>query len=73
MIPLILSTSKLLSPDSGGRATQNRFERELDPKSDGFGNFISFFQAECDNFQGDVVSNFIKDCLLKLQKALNQE
>ena len=48
-----------------------------DPRSDGFGNLISFLRAECDNFSEDYQNeefyDSIKDCFLELQKALNEE
>ena len=48
-----------------------------DPRSKGFGNLISFLSAECDNFEEDYDNkefyDSIKDCFLKLQKALNEE
>jgi hypothetical protein len=50
---------------------------QLDPRSNGFGSLISFLRAECDNFSEDYQKeefyNSIKDCFLKLQKALNEE
>jgi hypothetical protein len=50
---------------------------QLDPRSNGFGSFISFLRAECDNFSEDYQNeefyDSIKDCFLKLQKALNEE
>lgn len=50
---------------------------QLDPRSEGFGNLISFLRAECDNFSEDYQNeefyDSIKDCFLKLQKALNEE
>lgn len=50
---------------------------QLDPRSDGFGSLISFLRAECDNFSEDYQNeefyDSIKDCFLKLQKALNEE
>ena len=50
---------------------------QLDPRSNGFGSFISFLRAECDNFSEDYQNeefyDSIKDCFLKLQKALNKE
>lgn len=48
-----------------------------DLKSKGFGTLISFLSAECDNFEEDYDNkefyDSIKDCFLKLQKALNEE
>ena len=48
-----------------------------DPRSYGFGSLISFLRAECDNFsedhQNEEFYDSIKDCFLKLQKALNEE
>ena len=50
---------------------------QLDPRSNGFGSLISFLRAECDNFSEDYQNeefyDSIKDCFLKLQKALNKE
>ena len=50
---------------------------QLDPRSNGFGSLISFLRAECDNFSEDSENeefyDSIKDCFLKLQKALNEE
>ena len=50
---------------------------QLDPRSNGFGSLISFLRAECDNFSEDYQNeefyDSIKDCFLKLQKALNEE
>lgn len=50
---------------------------QLDPRSYGFGSLISFLKAECDNFSDDYQNeefyDSIKDCFLKLQKALNEE
>lgn len=50
---------------------------QLDPRSYGFGSLISFLRAECDNFSEDYENeefyDSIKDCFLKLQKALNEE
>lgn len=50
---------------------------QLDPRSNGFGSFISFLRTECDNFSEDYQNeefyDSIKDCFLKLQKALNEE
>jgi len=50
---------------------------QLDLRSNGFGSLISFLRAECDNFSEDYQKeefyNSIKDCFLKLQKALNEE
>ena len=50
---------------------------QLDPRSNGFGSLISFLRAECDNFsedsQNEEFYDSIKDCFLKLQKALNEE
>ena len=50
---------------------------QLDPRSNGFGSLISFLRAECDNFSEDYQKeefyDSIKDCFLKLQKALNEE
>ena len=50
---------------------------QLDPRSYGFGSLISFLRAECDNFSEDYRNeefyDSIKDCFLKLQKALNEE
>ena len=49
---------------------------QLDPRSYGFGSLISFLRAECDNFSEDYQNeefyDSIKDCFLKLQKALNE-
>jgi hypothetical protein len=46
-----------------------------DSRSKGFGSLISFLRAECDNFEEDYDNkefyDSIKDCFLKLQKALN--
>ena len=48
-----------------------------DLRSTGFGSFISFLRAECDNFsedyQNDEFYNSIKDCFLKLRKVLDEE
>ena len=48
-----------------------------DPRSYRFGSLISFLRAECDNFSEDYQNeefyDSIKDCFLKLQKALNKE
>ena len=48
-----------------------------DVRSTGFGSFISFLRAECDNFSEDYQNekfyNSIKDCFLKLQKVLDEE
>ena len=57
------------------------FERlknfQPDERSKGFGNLISFLRAECDNFEEDYDNkefyDSIKDCFLKLQKALDEE
>ena len=50
---------------------------QLDPRSYGFGTLISFLRAECDNFSEDYQNeefyDSIKDCFLKLRKALNEE
>lgn len=50
---------------------------QLDPRSDGFSDLISFLKAECDNFSEDYQNeefyDSIKDCFLELQKALNEE
>ena len=50
---------------------------QLDPRSYGFVSLISFLRAECDNFSEDYQNeefyDSIKDCFLKLQKALNEE
>ena len=50
---------------------------QLDPRSYEFGSLISFLRAECDNFSEDYQNeefyDSIKDCFLKLQKALNEE
>lgn len=50
---------------------------QLDTRSYGFGNLISFLKAECDNFSEDYQNeefyDSIKDCFLKLQKVLNEE
>ncbi len=50
---------------------------QLDPRSYRFGSLISFLRAECDNFSEDYQNeefyDSIKDCFLKLQKALNEE
>ena len=50
---------------------------ELDARSKGFGSLISFIRAECDNFSDDYQNEefyqSMKDCFLKLQKALNEE
>jgi len=50
---------------------------QLDPRSYGFGNLISFLRAECDNFSEDYQNeefyDSIKDCFLILQKDLNEE
>ena len=50
---------------------------QIDPRSYQFGNLISFLRAECDNFDEDYQNeefyDSIKDCFLKLQKALNEE
>lgn len=49
----------------------------LDPRSNNFGSLISFLRAECDNFSEDYQNeefyDSIKNCFLKLQKALNEE
>lgn len=48
-----------------------------DPRSNGFGSFISFLRGECDNFSEDYQNeefyDSIKDCFLILQKALIEE
>ena len=48
-----------------------------DVRSTGFGSFISFLRAECDNFSEDYQNeefyNSIKDCFLKLRKVLDEE
>ena len=48
------------------------FQLDLDPRSYGFGSFISFLRAECDNFSEDYQNeefyDSIKDCFLELQK-----
>ena len=50
---------------------------QIDPRSYEFGSLISFLRAECDNFSEDYQNqefyDSIKDCFLKLQKALNEE
>lgn len=50
---------------------------QLDLRSYEFGSLISFLTAECDNFSEDYQNeefyDSIKDCFLKLQKALNEE
>ena len=50
---------------------------QLDPRSKRFGSLITFLSVECDNFTEDYENeefyNSIKDCFLKLQKALNEE
>lgn len=50
---------------------------QIDARSYGFGSFISFLRAECDNFSEDYQNeefyDSIKDCFLQLQKALNEE
>ena len=50
---------------------------QLDRRSYGFVSLISFLRAECDNFSEDYQNeefyDSIKDCFLKLQKALNKE
>ena len=50
---------------------------QIDPRSYGFGRFISFLRAECDNFDEDYQNeefyDSMKDCFLELQKALNEE
>ena len=50
---------------------------QLDPRSYGFGSLISFLRGECNNFSEDYQNeefyDSIKDCFLKLQKALNEE
>ena len=50
---------------------------QIDPRSYKFGSLISFLRAECDNFSEDYQNeefyDSIKDCFLKLQKALNEE
>lgn len=50
---------------------------ELDARSNGFGSLISFLRAECDNlsedYQTEEFYDSIKDCFLKVQKALNEE
>lgn len=50
---------------------------QLDSRSKGFGSLVSFLRAECDNFSEDYQKeefyDSIKDCFLKLQKALNEE
>ena len=46
-------------------------------RSTGFGSFISFLRAECDNFSEDYQNeefyNFIENCFLKLRKVLDEE
>ena len=48
-----------------------------DIRSTRFGSLISFLRAECDNFEEDYENkefyDSIKDCFLKLQKALEEE
>nr|QYB19076.1 hypothetical protein [Climaconeis cf. scalaris] len=50
---------------------------QVDPRSYRFSRFISFIRCECDNFMEDYQNeefyDSIKDCFLKLQKALNEE
>ena len=50
---------------------------QLDSRSKGFGSLVSFLRAECDNlsedYQKEEFYDSIKDCFLKLQKALNEE
>lgn len=50
---------------------------QLNPRSNGFNNLISFVRAECNNFsenyQNEEFYDCIKDCFLQLQKALNEE
>ena len=50
---------------------------QLDPRSYEFGSLRSFLKAENDNFSEDYQNeefyDSIKDCFLKLQKALNEE
>ena len=50
---------------------------QLDLRSKRFGSLISFLMAECNNFSEDYQNeefyDSIKDCFLKLQKALNEE
>lgn len=48
-----------------------------DPRSYKFGSLISFLSVQCDNFdegyQNKEFYDCIKNCFLKLQKALNEE
>lgn len=50
---------------------------QLDSRSNEFASLISFLRVECDHFSEDYQNeefyDSIKDCFLKLQKALNQE
>nr|YP_010472256.1 hypothetical protein NDC64_pgp087 [Navicula tsukamotoi]UVG41721.1 hypothetical protein [Navicula tsukamotoi]UVG41865.1 hypothetical protein [Navicula tsukamotoi] len=58
-------------------ASEKLKDFQLDSRSYGFGSLISFLRAECDNFSEDYQNeefyDSIKDCFLKLQKALNEE
>ena len=58
-------------------ASEKLKDFQIDPRSYGFGSFISFLRAECDNFSEDYQNeefyDSIKDCFLELQKALNEE
>ena len=57
--------------------SENLKDFQLDPRSNRFGSLISFLRAECDNFsedhQKEEFYDSIKDCFLRLQKALNEE
>ena len=57
--------------------SENLKDFQLDSRSKGFGSLVSFLRAECDNFSEDYQKeefyDSIKDCFLKLQKALNEE
>ena len=50
---------------------------EIDPRSKWFAGRITFLRLECDHFtedyQNEEFYDSIKDCFLKLQKALNEE
>ena len=72
---------RLVAKDENGFLKELGSEKlqdlQIDRRSKGFGSVISFLRAECDNFSEDygneVFYNSIKDCCLKLQKALNEE
>ena len=53
------------------------FQLDLDPRAHWFTNLMSFVRAECDNFDEDYQNeefyDSIKNCLLKLKTALNEE